>query len=100
MVSKWTVAKTFKDVYCAIACKLGPKYPQITQIKDATVEKAPEFEAKYDMHQTSGCIDGTHVTIIWPAEYAQNYFCYKQFFSFSVHTVFGFRDLFMNVDCR
>ena len=49
---------------CAIACKLGPKYPQITQTKDATVEKAPEFEAKYDMHQTSGCIDGTHLTII------------------------------------
>ena len=77
------VAKIIKDACCVIPCKLGQKYVHLPQIKNATIEKASEFEAKYGMHQDFRCIDGTHVAIIRPAEYSQDYICCKQFFSVS-----------------
>ena len=73
-----TVATIIKDVSCAIACKLGGKHVHLTQTKNAMIEKAPEFEAKCDMHQTFGCIDGTHVAIIKLVKHSQDFFCYKQ----------------------
>ena len=45
-----TVAKIIKDLCCAIAHKLGPKYIHLTQTMDATIEKVVELERKYDMH--------------------------------------------------
>ena len=99
-----TVAKIIKDVCCAIPCKLGPKYVHVPQTNDAMVEKASEFEAKYGIHQTFGCIDGTHVAIITPVDpwlnfhrivFVTNTFSvsmFKQFVAFLVS--------FMDVGCR
>ena len=38
------------------------------------IENAFEFEAKYGMHLPFGLIDGTHIAIIRPVEYSQDYF--------------------------
>ena len=96
-----TVAKIIKDVSCAIACKLGQKYVHLTQTKNAVIEKAPEFEAKYGMHKTFGCIDGAHVAIIKLFKHSQDFFCYKQFFKcVDDQAVCDFCGLFIDVDCR
>lgn len=52
------------------------------------------------MHQAFGCIDGTHIPILRPIEHSQDYFCYKQYFSFNVQAVCDFRGIFKDVDCR
>ena len=63
-------------------------------------EKVFQFEAKYGMVQAFGCIDGTHIHIACPRSNSQDYFCYKQYYSFNVQAVCDYKGLFMNVDCR
>ena len=59
---------------------LNLKYVHLPQTKDAIIEKASKFEAKYGMHQAFGCIDGFSVSML------------KQFVTFFVS--------FVDVDCH
>ena len=63
-----TVAKIIKDVCCAIACNLGPKYVHLPQTKDAMIEQAADFEAKYGKCGWYTC-SMELVTIIRPADH-------------------------------
>ena len=95
-----TASKIIREVCSAITHKLGPKYVKLLQTEDEMIEKAAEFVSKYGMHQAFGCIDGTHIPILRPFEYSQDYFCYKQYFSLNVQAVCDFKGTFMDVDCR
>ena len=63
-------------------------------------KNASEFESKYGMMQTFGCIDGTHVPILHPIENSQDYYCYKMFLSLTVQAVCAYRGVFMDVEHR
>ena len=63
------------------------------------MRKIGEFEAKYGMIQAFGCIEGTHIPILCSTEHSQDFFCYKQFYSFNVQAVCDFKDNFMDVEC-
>ena len=52
------------------------------------------------MVQALGCVDGTHIPISCPRDSSQDYFCFKQYFSFNVQAIFDYRGMFMDVDCR
>ena len=58
------------------------------------------FELKFGLLQAFGCIYGTHVEIKRPIENAQDFFNYKQFFSFTVQAVFDSSGRFMDVECK
>ena len=49
--------------------------------------KTSEFELKFGMTQSFGCIDGTHIQLKRPCVNSQDYFNYKQFFSLNVQAV-------------
>ena len=62
--------------------------------------RVAEFEAKYGMIQAFGCVDGTHIPILRPAESSQDYYCYKGFFSLNAQAICDYRGHFMDVECR
>ena len=51
------------------------------------------------MLQAFRCIDGTHIPIRRPIINSQDFFCYKQYFSFSVQAICDYKGYFMDVDC-
>ena len=54
--------------------------------------KVLEFKVRFGMSQAYGCINGNHVPIKTPNEKGQDYFNYRQFYSFDVG---DFRGYFM-----
>ena len=58
------------------------------------------FELKFGLLQAFGCIYGTHVEIKRSIENAQDFFNYKQFFSFTVQAVCDSSGRFMDVECK
>ena len=95
-----TASVVITEVCTAICKVLGPKYVHFPKSKEEMMKKIAEFEAKFGMVQCCGCIDGTHVPIIRPAEDSQDFYCYKGFYSLNVQAVCDFRGYFMDVDCR
>ena len=63
-------------------------------------ETVSEFEQKFGTIQAFGCIDGTHVRIKRPIENSQDYFCYKQYFSFNIQAICNAKGKFIDIDCR
>ena len=102
---------TFGIAICTASCEiyqvcniiskvLGPKYLKLPKTASEMRQKVSEFEAKFDMVQAFGCIDGTHVPIKRPVKDPQDYYCYKGFYSLNVQAVCDYRGIFMDVDCR
>ena len=48
------------EVCLALSQNIGPQYIRLLQAREEMREKVSEFEAKFGMMQTFGCIDGTH----------------------------------------
>lgn len=88
------------EICKAISSVLGPMYLKLPQNVNEMRQKVSEFEAKFGMIQAFGCIDGTHIPIKCPIKGAQDYFCYKGFFSLNVQAVCDYRGRFMDVECR
>ena len=44
------------------------------------LSKISEFEAKFEMTQAFGCIDGTYISLKVPTVNSQDYYNYKQFY--------------------
>ena len=61
--------------------------------------KAGESEAKSEMKQAFGYIDGTHIPVKYPVQNSQDYFCYKQFYSLNIQAVCDYRGSFMDIEC-
>ena len=58
---------------------MGPKIISLPKNKVEMRDSAGKFEAKFEMKQAFGCIDGTQIPIKYPVQNSQDYFCYKQF---------------------
>ena len=58
--------------------------------------KVSEFEAKFDMTQSFGCVDGTHIPIKCPAENSQD--CYKLYHSLGTQAVCDYGGYLMDVE--
>nr|XP_047144638.1 protein ALP1-like [Hydra vulgaris] len=63
-------------------------------------EKIFEFESKFGMIQAHGCVDGSHIPIVCPANPSQDYFCYKQYYSMQVQAVCDYKGSFLDVECK
>ncbi|XP_065675805.1 uncharacterized protein LOC136092012 [Hydra vulgaris] len=57
-----------------------------------------KFEVKFGMIQAFGGIDGIHVELNRPLKNAQDYFCYKQYFSLNVQVVCNSKGYFIDVN--
>ena len=79
---------------------LGPRYVFMPRNQEEMRRRVAEFEAKYGMIQAFGCVDGTHIPILRPAESSQDYYCYKGFFSLNAQAICDYRGHFMDVECR
>ena len=60
-----TVSKVLKEICSIISQKLGPMFIVFPSTENEVKEAASRFEAKFDFPQAIGCIDGTHIPIIW-----------------------------------
>ena len=78
--------------------KLGPKYVKLSQTQEEMIERQLNLYQNLECTKHLGCIDGTHVQIVRPPQYSQDYFCYKQYFSINVQAFCDFRVMFM--DCK
>ena len=95
-----TTSKVIMEVCEAIVTHLVPKYITLPKTREEMTSKVSQFELKFGMLQTYGCIDGTYIPIKTPNENSQDYFNYKQFFSLNVQAVCDYKGYFMDVDCR
>ena len=95
-----TVSKTLMEVCDAINSVVGPEYLFLPRNEEEMRKVASEFEIKFGLLQAFGCIDGTHIEIKRPIENAQDFYNYKQFFSFTVQAVCDSAGKFMDIECR
>ena len=75
------VSSVIYNVCHSISTYLGPKYLHLPRNENEIRQVVGDLEAKYEMSQCFGCIDGTHLPIPFPSENSQDYFCYKHFHS-------------------
>lgn len=94
-----TAAAVIHQICAAISKHLGLKYLYLPMDVNSMRKKVAEFETKFGMTQAFGCIDGTHIPIQCPVENAQDFFCYKQFYSLNVQAVCDYKGYFMDVEC-
>ena len=68
LVHQCIVSKTIFEVCKAINAILGPNYQHLPCSENDTRKIASEFELKFRMPQSFGCIDGTHIHTKRPIE--------------------------------
>ena len=95
-----TVSKTINEVCDVLNNEVGPEYLVLPKNEEDMRKVVSGFELKFGLLQAFGCIDGTHVEIKRPIENAQDFFNYKQFFSFTVQTVYDSSGRFMDIECK
>ena len=95
-----TASAVINKVCNAIVLYVGPKYLHLPKTNQEMKEKISDFETKFGMTQTFGCIDGTHISIACPSEHSHDYFCYKQFHSLNVQAVCDYKGALMGVECK
>ena len=95
-----TASAAINEVCSAIVLYVGPIYLHIPKTNQEMKENISEFETKFGMTQTFGCIDGTHISIVCTSEHHHDYFCYKQFHSLNVQAVCDYKGAFMDVECK
>ena len=65
-IHQCTLAKVVKEVCSAIVTYLVPKLIKLPNSQDEMMSKISEFEAKFGMTQSFGCIDGAHILLKAP----------------------------------
>ena len=95
-----TASKTINEVCDVLNNEVGPEYLVLPKNEKDMRKVVSGFELKFGQLQAFGCIDGTHVEIKRPIENAQDFFNYKQFFSFTVQAVCDSSGRFMDVECK
>ena len=63
MIHQFPLTKVVKEVCSAIVTYMVPKLIKLPNSQDEMMSKLSEFEAKFGMTQSFGCIDGTHIPI-------------------------------------
>ena len=77
-----TVSVVIAEACEAVSTYMEPKFISLPKKKDEMMVKASEFEAKFGIKQPFACIGGNHIPIKFQVQNSQDYFCYKQFYSF------------------
>ena len=90
-----TPTSVIYEVCLAICQNLGRQYICLPKPREEIRGKVSEFEAKFGMIQSFECTDGTHISIKFPLENSQNYFCYKQYYSLNIQAVCNYKGMFM-----
>ena len=86
-----TTSKVIMEVCETIVTHLVPKYITLPKAREEMTSKVSQFELKFGMLQAYGCIGGTHIPIKTQNENSQDYFNYKQIFSFNVQAVCDYK---------
>ena len=84
----------------AIAEHLGPLYIKFLSTEEELQEAASKFLLKFGLPQVVGCVDGTHVPIIQPAENPHDFFCCKIKYSLNCEAICNKKGLFTDVQVR
>ena len=77
-----TVSVVIAEACEAVSTYMEPKFISLPKKKDEMMVKASEFEAKFGIKQPFACIGRNHIPIKFQVQNSQDYFCYKQFYSF------------------
>ena len=81
---------------------LGETYLHLPRGTEEMRRKVSEFEMRFGMTQTYGCMNGTHLPIKRPPQNSLDYFCYKQYFSLNIQAICdtSSKGYFMDVECK
>ena len=75
-----------------------PKLIILPNSQYGMLSKISEFEAKFGITHSFGCIDGTHIPLKVPTVNSQDY--YKQFYSLNIQGACDYKGYFVDVYCR
>ena len=90
-----TLRKVLKKVCSVIVTYMVPKLIILPNSQYEMLSKISEFEAKFGITHSFGCIDATHIPLKVPTVNSQDY--YKQFYSLNIQGACDYKGYFVDV---